>query len=335
MEDIDDILSKIDDNYSGSTSQEGTPDEIDLLIGEHEKKKKEFDKKLENQEEGVHSVKIEGGEKTDITGTAEDEDNRDASPAETFPEPTVTPDVIEDIFIPPFTIKGTKSWNNKEPYLIKVDYEALKKEYAEISKSFYFMHEPVSPEVLKDALKRAIIQYMRKPSDTINDRYEEFVFRTIFTIVEDIAEIFTLDDENKMLMLYHSGPLSVYNIICKTFATQSYGSCYKYMTHSKASRFLPKEYIKEKTLVWYEENINSKDIEFDSLQGYDAIKNMVTRKYQSSLAIFNNRYSELNKKIAPKRSISREKLLNLKGDQWFGIASLELFRRFVGKSIFI
>ena len=31
----------------------------------------------------------------------------------------------------------------------------------------------------------------------------KIVFRTIFTIVEDIAEIFSLDDDNKLLMLYH------------------------------------------------------------------------------------------------------------------------------------
>ena len=49
---------------------------------------------------------------------------------------------------------------------------------------------------------------------------------------------------------------------------------------------------------------------------------------------FNSRLNKVNAKVPPDRAISRERLFRLKGAEWFGTLNIEIFKRFIGRSIF-
>lgn len=234
----------------------------------------------------------------------------------------------------PYAVKGTKSWNTKEPYVINIDSELYKKEIKNLELSFVFVDEPLDDLQIREKIKKEIVQYIRKQNDNIISRYTEYIYKHIILVIEDIIKSFKVDESLKPLFLYHIGPLSVYNVIIASMRFEKYGFCYRYLPGNRASRFYPTEFIKEKVLQWYEENINTLNIPCDSLQKYEEIKNMVTRKYQTALTYFNARHKEINDRIGPEKNISRERLFKLKGVDWYGIHSIEIFRRFIGRSIF-
>lgn len=322
MDEIDAILSNIDSEYQSSVSPEGPPEDLESVLNDLDAKKAE--------------------------STAAPEAKTPAPAPETPPTeaaPAMAPAVdlpvgdgeqIPEAFFPvPYTVKGTKSWNTKEPYLIRVDGARLKVEYADLEKSFYYVPEPMNQESLRDEIKKAMIQYHRRPGDHILDAYTDFIFRHISGIIDELTLGYHLDASSKGIFLYHIGPLTFYNVVVAKFMSGKYGFCYRYVPENKATRYLPHEFIKEKALIWFEENINSLDLAFDSLQGFETIRTLVSRRYQSSLLVFNSRIAELNKRLGAGRSIDRDKLFALKGYQWFGATNIEVFRRFIGKSIFL
>jgi hypothetical protein len=169
----------------------------------------------------------------------------------------------------------------------------------------------------------------------VTDRYQEFIYKNIITAEQEISHNFKLEGNHDKLFMYHIGPLTVYKYIKDKFNNNKYGYCYKYLPGNKAARFFPDEFIKEIVLKWFEQNINTLDLPFDSIQKYEEIKTIVLGKYHDDLRIFNARLEQLNAKLGLDKTISRVKLFQLKGDSWFGHLTLEIYRRFLGTSIFM
>lgn len=231
-------------------------------------------------------------------------------------------------------LKGTKTWNRKEPYIIPIDHKARAADAANLQKSFHFVDAPMNPDVLKLKIKQEIVTFFRRPNDHITDRYADFIYKNIITEIEEIVDQFELDSNAEKLFLYHIGPLTIYKIIKEKFNQGRYGYCYKYLPDNKAVKYFPEEFIKEIVLKWFEENINTLDIPFDSIQKYEEIKKIVLQKYQTDLRLFNARLEQLNLKVGLDKTISRSKLFQLKGIQWFGYHKIEIYKRFLGNMIF-
>jgi hypothetical protein len=138
-----------------------------------------------------------------------------------------------------------------------------------------------------------------------------------------------------VLFRSHIGPLTVYKFFKDDFYQNKYGYCYKYLPGNKAARFFPDEFIKATVLKWFEENINTLRLPFDSIHKYEEMKKLATRKYYNDLRTFNTRLDQLNSKLGADKSISRIKLFQVKGIQWFGHLNLEVYRRFIGGTIFM
>jgi len=216
-----------------------------------------------------------------------------------------------------FSVKGTKTWNTKEPYTIKIDPEHLRKDLDDLARSFHFVDKPADIEAVRGKIKQEMLKFLRKPTEHITDRYSDFIYRSIISIMQDISKSFELNEENEKLFVYHIGPLTIYRIQKDEFSQKGYGFCYKYLPGNKAVRFFPAEFVKAMILKWHEENIH------------------VTRQYQDDLRVFNTRLEQLHAKIEPDKSISRSKLFRLKGIEWFGFLRLEIYKRFLGSSIFV
>lgn len=234
-----------------------------------------------------------------------------------------------------YNIRGTKSWNSREPYVIRVSAGGLRNDMESLKKSFMFVDAHMDPEALKLRIKQAIVTFIRKPSEHITGKYADFIHKNIATILQELSRRFKLDQNNERLFIYHIGPLTVHKIIRDSFYQNKYGYCYKYLPGNKASRFFPEEFIKDIVMKWFEENIHTLDLNFDSIQQYEEMKKIAVRKYQNDLRTFNARLDQLNEKVGHDKTVSRHRLFQMKGGDWFGRSDLEVYRRFLGASIFM
>jgi hypothetical protein len=234
-----------------------------------------------------------------------------------------------------FTLKGTKSWNRHEPYLVHIDRSILKNDIENLHKSFYFVDEPLDQETIKQKIKQEIVAYLRRPGEHVSDRYREFIYKIIIIATQDLLKSFNLDSNNENIFIFHIGPLTVFRYIREIFNHDKFGYCYRYLPGNKAARFFPEEFIKESILTWFEENINTLNLPFDSIQKFDDIKKVVLLKYHADLRLFNARLEQINAHAGHDKNISRHKLFYLKGLEWFGLMNIEIYKRFIGNNIFM
>ena len=321
MNEIDQILSNIDKDDDDRLFNDNNPENkkndeivklIDSLAGPSDAAET-IDKKTESAPLPQDSAASEHGEPA--------ADDASAIPAQEN--------------LGPFSLKGTKTWNRREPYLIRINADALKNDKESLEKSFYFVDKAIAPEEIKLMIKQEIVAFLRKPTGHITARYEDFIYKIIISSIANLSKSFKLDANSAKLFFYHTGPLTLYKSIRDMFSGKKYGYCYKYLPGNKASRFFPEEFIKEIVMKWFEENINTCDLPFDSIQKYEDIKKIASSKYYNDLKIFNARLEQLNEKLGVEKSISRAKLFQLKGAEWFGQLNIEIYRRFLGGTIFM
>ncbi len=327
MNEIDQILSNIDkeddDNlFPGNKSDSPKNDEITSLIDS-----------IDTSAADAQALKTPAEQKPaaqdPVSTTVQTDD-------QVLPNHAVGPDSgTKPRKIGAFTIRGSKTWNQHEPYIIQMDTAILDNDNESLQKSFYFVDEPSDQADIRMKLKQEIVAYLRRPSEHVTDRYREFIYRLIISATQNILRKFKIDPENETLFIYHIGPLTVFRYIREQFHQKKYGYCYKYLPGNKAARFFPEEYIKETILNWFEENINILDLQFDSLQKFDEIKKIVMLKYHADLRLFNARLDQVNAKAGHDKIISRHKLFYLKGTDWFGQLEIEIYKRFIGNTIFM
>jgi hypothetical protein len=321
MNEIDQILSNID------------KDNDDRLFNENSAENKKNDEIVKLIDSLDMAPVAPGATETAAEPAPQQETAAPEHPGEPGPEETAAITELDRIGI--FSVKGTKSWNRREPYLIRINADALKNDRESLKKSFYFVEEPSDQEAIRLRIKQEIVTFLRRPNEHISERYEVFIYKIITTAIGELSRSFKLNNANEKLFLYHTGPLTIYKFIRDNFSSKKYGYCYKYLPGNKASRFFPEEFIKEIVMKWFEENINTLDLPFDSIQKYEEMKKIVSFKYHENLRTFNARQEQLNEKLGPDRRISRVKLFQIKGYEWFGQMSIEIYRRFLGGSIFI
>lgn len=320
MNEIDQILSNIekdDDDKLFHTHDNAESKKIDDIV-------KLIDT-LDERPEGAVPVE----KKIDSAPLTQDPS---VSPEQGLDETAQAP---EEVNLGPFSLKGSKSWNRREPYLIRINPETLKADHESLEKSFFFVEEETKPEDMNLKIKQEIVAFLRRPSDHITERYEAFIYKMIISAVGILTKSYKVGNDSEKLFIYHAGPLTIYKYIRDTFSMKKYGYCYKYLPGNKASRFFPEEFIKEVVMKWFEENINTLDLQFDSIQKYEEIKKAVSSKYYHDLRIFNGRLEQLNEKLGKEKGISRNKLFQLKGGEWFGQLNIEVYRRFLGGTIFM
>ncbi|MBN2079879.1 MAG: hypothetical protein JW838_13010 [Spirochaetes bacterium] len=315
MKDIDEILLNIDRDDASDLVPE-TSDE--------ERKKDELAGIIESIDEA------DDGNGVDVL--TEETVSEKPSRAELSDEPDGAAPAIKNS---QFTIRGSKSWNSREPYLIAINHEILAHDCESLKKSFYFVDAPTDHETIRIRVKQEIVTFLRRPDDHITERYAEYICTIIASTVDGLIERFEIEPEKRQLFIYHTGPLTIYKIIRDRFERYKVGQCYKYLPGNKASRYYPEEYIKFVVLAWFEENINTLDLPFDSIHSYEEIREIVMRHYQNDLRTFNMRFDQVVDRIGTEKKFSRNRLLSMKGDHWFGHGNMETYRRFLGASIFL
>ncbi len=232
-----------------------------------------------------------------------------------------------------FTLKGTKKWNTRDPYIITLADNKLKNEQQMLASTVYFNEEPEEQSEIKNKIKEGIKLLLRKSMHDFESAYSDFIFKMISFQNNEMNLYFDLKDYETLFM-YHLGPSNISKILISTYKEKKIGICYNHTMDKKIIKFIPEEFIKYTVLHWYEENINNADLAFDSVQQFDGIKTLVSEKYQKLVNAFNKKHYEINLKIGPQKSISREELIQAKGIKWFGIANIMVFKRFLTSTIF-
>jgi hypothetical protein len=235
-----------------------------------------------------------------------------------------------------FTVRGTNTWNTREPYILKVYREKLEKDYEDLSSSFYYSSEPENTTTQEGAVKRAMIRFLSDTSKNIEAEYEEFIFKTIITQVQELCDFFGFMDESRNLFIYHLGPATLHRTLISLFQVERIGLCFKYLPGNKVVRYIPAEYVKERILDWHEANINTLDIDFDKVQYFDEIRRTVLMKYNTELANNGRQLDEMisKLKLAENPQFNRQEFFKSKWNQWFGTARIPVYNRFIEKSIF-
>jgi hypothetical protein len=328
MNEIDQILSNIDKDDDANLFPEANADgkkneEIIQLIDSIDDSTAAHPHPKDSSASGVME--------TETAGSTEAHETHEVHEAESRQEKEVEALSAAGIY----TVRGTKSWNRREPYIINLDMNGLKNDVESLHKSFYFVEAPTDNETLKLKVKQEIVTFLRRPADHITERYSDFIYKNIITAIQEMTKNFKLDQNIDTLFIYHTGPMTMSRYIRDRFHNEKYGYCYKYLPGNKAARFFPDEFIKEIVLKWFEENINTLSLTYDSIQKYEEMKKLVSVKYHQDLRVFNGRLEQLNEKLGADKTISRSKLFQLKGISWFGQLNVEIYRRFLGNGVFM
>jgi hypothetical protein len=233
-----------------------------------------------------------------------------------------------------FTVKGTSSWNTREPYVMKIETGALLRDYSDLESSIYFSNDIPDPVAVNGQVKRAMILFMKNPERTIISEYSEFVLRFISFKIDTLFDFFGFTGETSSLFAYHLAPVTVHKIMVSHFQETGQGVCFKLMSGNKVTRIVPAEYLKEKVLNWFENNINVLDLPFDKVSDYNEIKRKVQEKYfearkknEEKVAAAVERLRQQSGKQADPALIMQKKAHEL-----FGLANIHVYNRFLDKT---
>ncbi len=234
-----------------------------------------------------------------------------------------------------FTVKGTRPWNIREPYVIRLNAERLRKERDDLLESFYFIQRPVNEKFLEGDVKRSMLVYLRDRSLNILDAYGEFILKTVFMKIQEIVSFFGAEDM-MTLFAYHMGPYTAYQVLSDAFASEGIGFCYKYAPGNKVLRHLPSEFVKGKVLEWFEHNVNVFDLPFDGTQEYENIRKIVSKKYFASV---DEGYKKLDELVAQTQAagdprFDKQAFFKSCWKEWFGASNIIVYNRFLEKTIF-
>lgn len=302
-----------------------------------------FDKPRDLREDSLETALTEIEEIDESAFTSDTESVEIAREEELVQEDeneTVETDFVEQEHEPvapvEFTITGTRSWNTRVPYVIRIHPEKLEQDYTDLNNSFLFLDDSHEGSQLEGAIKIALLKFLKDKTQNIIKIYYNFLFKSIDFHVEEIGRFFGFDGDVLKLFIYHLGPFSVYRILINWFQLEKIGSCYKYLEKNKASKFIPYEFIKETVLYWFEENINKSELPFDNIQEFNEFRKTVSRKYYSEIDRITSVIDEVAKKSnLDSRAVSHKlELFRSKWNQWFGIAHIVIYKRFIEKTIF-
>lgn len=251
-------------------------------------------------------------------------------------EQRVADSVIPAAIAIPFTVKGTSAWNTREPYIIKIDHEKLVKDYKDLENSIYYNAEIPDNMKVGGQVKRAMIHFLRDSSHHIMKEYEEFLFRIVPVKVNEAAEFFGINQDNLWLFAYHLAPLTTFKILYDHFTSTGQGLCYKLHQDNRVSRYVPSDFVKEKILLWYEQNVNALDLPFDRVIEYNEMKRIVQDKYNSERERNNLKVERAIEHFRQKtgKNIDKEMFIRKKSAELFGSMQIIVYNRFIDKTIF-
>jgi hypothetical protein len=234
-----------------------------------------------------------------------------------------------------FIIRGTRTWNIREPYIIPINNDKLDNDYNDLNKTFYFVKVEEKEQNIQGEMKRAMFKYIRNPEKDIIQEYTEFINNRLFSLTAELGNYFGFQKDKLHLFIYHLGVLTIYKIIIITFQTDKVGYCFKLLADNNVVKYIPIEFVKEMILLWHNDNINSTVFQYDGIIEYNDLKRVVSRRYTSEYEKYNGKLEDLiSKSNANISTFDREQIFKSKWDEWFGKTNIVIYNRFLERTIF-
>lgn len=234
-----------------------------------------------------------------------------------------------------FILPGRSSWNRREPYIIDIDAELLRKNLDDLRMVIFF-NEEQKKQVLIDAnIKRAVLRYIREKKTVTTEEYEEFICKRLSMSFDILVDKFQMPANYINLFKYHCGPYTMYNSLIKIFANTGTGVCYKFISESKISRIRPDEAIKYFILKWFQQNINDLELPFDRVQEFNIIRDIVAHHYT------NDEHAAMRKVDAATahyqsrtgKMLDKRAFIKVKSYELFVPETIEVYRRFIERTM--
>ncbi len=235
-----------------------------------------------------------------------------------------------------FNFPGHSVWNTKEPYTISINRIQYSKNIEDIQKIVYFTRSEDDVKMMSANVKRAMLRNVSGEKLNMSDEYSLFIYQYVSNICSIFSEKLDVSGENLDLTVYHLGPENMFKIIKNIFESDQIGLCFKDIGQNKLSRFIPDEFIKVRILNWYEENINSKNLQFNSIQQFNDLKSVAEEKYNNTLKSSMQKIELAAKQFSESsgKTLDKNAVLKKKSRELFTIPMMYLYKRFVEKTIF-
>jgi hypothetical protein len=234
-----------------------------------------------------------------------------------------------------FILKGTRTWNTREPYVMPIDYDKLNTDYKDLNRTFYLVKEGENEQKIQGEMKRAMFKFVRNPESNIIQEYIEFINGKLFSLTAELGNYFGFQKDKLHLFVYHLGVLTLYKIIIITFQAVQTGYCFKLFADNNVVKYIPFEFVKEMIFKWHNDNISNNDFPFDGIIEYNDMKRVVSRRYTADYETYNSKLDALISKSNLNISSSdREQIFKSKWDEWFGKTNILIYNRFLERTIF-
>ncbi len=236
-----------------------------------------------------------------------------------------------------FTVKGSKPWNTRDPYILPIDENVLLVEEEDIEYMVYYSKTSMNEEQIKAELRRALLKLTidRQKYDIVAE-YVEYINKKIISVLQEILEYFYINDTDQWLFYYHLGPQTICRIVLADMQLTGEGYCFSSRDGKKIKKLLPYEFIKKMSLEWCENNINNRDIPFDSVNALDLIRRQVSKKYylevDEFVAKIDSYLGTLDSEILKK--LDRRLFIKQKALQIYNPKQILIYNRFIDKTIF-
>ena len=339
---IDDLLVNLDENPEGlpvskssskSADKPAIPpktskpselsflDDIDSKTSSDEYNEYK-DKLAKELSEAIQEVSDEDKEK-------ETEESYNKKPAATAEKDKKILDKTE------FIVRGTRTWNTREPYILTVIPEKLNIDYADMLKTFYFVKEEDKSSAVQGEVKRSMFKFIRDPEKNVIKDYTDFINSRLFSLTAEVGNNYGFQKEKLHLFMYHLGVSTLHKILIASLQTLKSGYCFKLLTGNNVVRYIPIEYIKLIIFQWHNNNIKDDNLPYDGIIEYNEMKRIVSRKYTSEYEKYNSKLEDLlAKSNINANKAEREYIFKGKWDEWFGKTNILIYNRFLERTIF-
>lgn len=344
--DIDDILSNIDEDGEGIEilrNQQTDKNKVLSSPVEHLKAKLENDKDdisfLYDIDSGI------SGESNILNNTSADESGSDENDADNgieYPEIKESSARIKSENIPDkikpvgLKIKGTSTWNTREPYVVRINSDALLTDYNDLEQSFYFTKSNEKEAVIIGEMKRAMFKFVRGSVQNILNEYSDFLYKKNSDTAAGLCRDFGFSDNELPFFIYHLGILTLYTIVIDRLKENQIGFCFKPSSENKVMRYIPTEFIKEITIRWHNDNIFNAGFPFDGIIEFNDLKRKIAAIYTEDVdnnkARIENLINKMNTESVPR--IERDNFFKDKWIELFGKNRIVIYNRFLERTIF-
>jgi len=114
------------------------------------------------------------------------------------------------------------------------------------------------------------------------------------------------------------------------------GYCFSSRDGKKIKKLVPYEFLKTIVLEWCQNNVNNRDLPFDSVNALDLIRRQVSKKYFSDIDEFVAKIDAYLGTLNPEtlKKLDRKSFIKQKAMQVYNQKQILIFNRFVDRTIF-